>query len=229
MDASDLDALYESTNCNTLAMWQEHADTGGPIPAYYAPHKFALATGFQPPMSVEIAGLFTALHTLTHHDPRVDLQPVDGFHFTFLPLTLPLYEAHQQLPSHVEALTHAWAPYDGQSIRINELRLVALPGQLLLAGIPNPTAVAWRKAFCEAVLNTPWRNELLARHENVPLPAPFWHTTLLRYQAARMPEYLRAFFLQHRTQRYGDVAGKLQLMRINYNWTARWPVGATSA
>lgn len=224
MRTPELDNLYRSTNMKTRALWGENIDTGSPIQAYYAPQKFALATGFQPPMSRSIEALFSELHSLTRNDRLADLQPVSGFHFTFVPLTLPLYEENEQPPARIDQLVGAWSPFDGQHITIRDLRLVALPGQLLLAGIPEIPAAALRQTFCEQILNSSWKDELLLRHAKTPLPAPFWHTTLLRYGAERLPASLRAFFLERESQRYGEVAGKLKLVRINYNWTCCYPV-----
>jgi hypothetical protein len=224
MQMPELDNLYSATNLKTRAIWRESIDPGNPIQAYYAPQKFALATGFQPQMSGPIKALFSELHSLTRNDSLADLQPVSGFHFTFVPLTLPLYEENEQLPAKIDQLVGAWSPFEGQTITIRDLRLVALPGQLLLAGIPEIPATALRQTFCEQILNSPWKDELLLRHAKTPLPAPFWHTTLLRYGVERLPESLRSFFLERESQRYGEVAGKLKLVRINYNWTRCYPV-----
>lgn len=84
-------------------------------------------------------------------------------------------------------------PFAGLGITVRELRLVALPNQLLLAGIPDTLALRQRQAFCERLLTTDWQAALRLRHGNTPLPAPFWHTTLLRYQADCLPESLRRF------------------------------------
>lgn len=61
----ELDNLYSSTNLETLAIWRESIDTGNLIQAYYAPQKFALATGFQPQMSGGIELLFSERQSLT--------------------------------------------------------------------------------------------------------------------------------------------------------------------
>lgn len=226
MQDAELDALYQATSAKTLALWREEEGTGRPVKGYYDTRKLALATGFQPPVSEAIAGLFSALQSLTAGDDRVDLQPLNGFHFTFVPLTLPMFGENQPLPAKTRQLIDAWSPFENQSVRIEGLRLVALAGQLLLAGIPSPPASVLRQAFCDAMLKTGWKDELLLRHANTPLPAPFWHTTLLRYQAERLPDYLRTYFLERQAQRYGEVSGTLKLVRINYNWTQCSPVDA---
>jgi hypothetical protein len=100
---------------------------------------------------------------------------------------------------------------------------VALPSQLLLAGIPDEPAIAMRQSFCEKILASSWKNELLVRHANSPLPAPFWHSTLLRYNADFLPAEVRQFFLERQGIDFGDVAGELTLAKINYNWTKCYP------
>jgi hypothetical protein len=57
------------------------------------------------------------------------------------------------------------------------------------------------------------------RHANSPLPAPFWHSTLLRYNADFLPAELRQFFLERQDIDFGEIAGELTLAKINYNWT----------
>lgn len=62
------------------------------------------------------------------------------------------------------------------------------------------------------------------RHAGRALPAPFWHSTLLRYGAAFLPEPVRAFFFKHQAATFGDVAGELTLVKTNYNWTECYPL-----
>ncbi|VYU17743.1 hypothetical protein [Metakosakonia massiliensis] len=218
-DAGSLSALYEATSERTLAAWQQVPDCGEVMQnAHYDPHRLALATGIQPPLSGAIASLRQKLAALTGDDPLADCMPASGLHFTFLPVTLPLYEKGQR-PQELDALRALWQTWDGQTTRIRGLRLVALPGQLLLAGIPDEASQRARQTFCETLLSSPWRDSLLARHKTTPLPPPFWHTTLLRYRAQCLPVPLRRFFIQERNRRYGDVAGPLILGLVNYNWT----------
>ncbi|MGN7911767.1 hypothetical protein [Enterobacter sp. 22466] len=224
MENPDLERLYLETNAKTLAMWETQDGIGSRRAPCYASGSFALATGFQPEIAESVDVLFRELESLTCQDPLADLQPRPGFHFTFVPLTLPLYEKNARLPVKTHQLLDAWSPFAGQVITIRALRLVALPGQLLLAGLPDSPAPAQRKAFCETLLTTHWQDELRLRHDKTPLPAPFWHTTLLRYQADYMPEPLRAFFRARQSLRFGDVCGSLDLRLVNYNWTYSTPV-----
>lgn len=225
MKSMNLPNIYHSTNVNTSAMWMENAGIGEIREEnYYDPVKLALATGIKPPVSFLVSRLIDELQQLTGDDPLADTLQAHGFHFTFLPLTLPMYKANEPLPAKVEQLTNIWAGYHAKKIVIRNLRLVALPSQLLLAGIPDESAIVMRKSFCEKILESHWKDELLMRHTGSPLPAPFWHSTILRYSAAFLPAKLRQFFFERQEIDYGDVAGELTLARISYNWTKCYPL-----
>lgn len=225
MKSISLQNMYRSANENTLAMWAKNAGIGEIREEnYYDPVKLALATGIQPPVSFYVSRLICELKRLTKDDPLADTLPTQGFHFTFLPLTLPLYNVNELLPAKVDQLTAIWTGFHAKKIVIRNLRLVALPSQLLLAGIPERPAIAMRQSFCEKVLDSHWKNELLMRHTGSPLPAPFWHSTIFRYSAAFLPATVRQFFLERQAINFGDVAGELTLARINYNWTKCYPL-----
>jgi hypothetical protein len=220
MKPLSLPNIYRATNARTLGMWEKNAGTGDiKKENYYDPTKLALAAGIQPLMSSSVSRLIAQLKHLTRDDPLADTLPKRGFHFTFLPLTLPLYDPNAPLPEKVSQLTNFWAGYHGKKIVISNLRLIALPSQLLLAGIPEEPAIAMRQSFCEQVLESDWRNELLKRHAGSPLPAPFWHSTILRYGADYLPLAVRQFFFERQNMDFGEVSGELTLTRISYNWT----------
>lgn len=217
--------LYRSTNVNTIARWKENAEVGEIREEnYYDPTKLALAAGIQPPLPLSVSRLLDELKKLISDDPLADTLPAHGFHFTFLPLTLPLYQVNEPLPAKVAQLRNIWTEYQTKKIIIRNLRLVALPSQLLLAGIPDESAIAMRHSFCERILQSRWKDELLMRHTSTPLPAPFWHSTLLRYNADFLPATVREFFFERQEIDYADVAGELTLARINYNWTKCYPL-----
>ncbi|EOE5507230.1 hypothetical protein ACKJUJ_002609 [Cronobacter sakazakii] len=225
MNTINLQEMYRTANENTLAIWSKNAGIGEVRKEnYYDPVKLALATGIQPPVPVKVSRLLCELQHLTQDDPLADILPAHGLHFTFLPLTLPLYNINEPLPAKVEQLAALWTEFDAKKILIRNLQLVALSGQLLLAGIPENPAIALRQSFCQKVLETDWKNELLRRHHGSALPAPFWHSTLLRYNAAFLPATLRQFFLKHQDMDFGDVTGELILARVNYNWTQCYPL-----
>lgn len=225
MSSMSLQNLYRSTNENTAAMWAENAGIGEIKRGnYYDPVKLALASGIQPRVSTEVSRLIGELQQLIKDDSLADVLPTAGFHFTFLPLTPPLFNENEPLPQKVEELTKIWTGFDAERIVIRDLRLVALPSQLLLAGIPDSPAIAMRQSFCEQVLDSHWKDELQTRHSGSPLPAPFWHSTILRYGADFLPASVRQFIIERLAVNFGDVAGELKLARVNYNWTACYPL-----
>ncbi|MDK9364500.1 MULTISPECIES: hypothetical protein [Lelliottia] len=220
MRTSQLQNVYSATNQKTLSIWRETPGIGEiRTERYYDPDKLALATGIRPQVPAPVAGLIRELAALVQRDRLADMLPLSSVHFTFLPLTLPLYEENEPLPAKTRQLEDIWREYQGKHIVIRHLRLVALPGQLLLAGIPDDPAIAMRQSFCESVLKSQWKEELLQRHAGSPLPAPFWHSTILRYNAQFLPEALRDFFARHQAVDFGEVSGELVLARVNYNWT----------
>lgn len=223
LSAAALSRLYTATSEKTLAAWQAAPDCGEPMrQAYYDPHKLALASGIQPALSSAVSALLAELALLTDGDERADIMPPAGLHFTFLPFTLPLYDDEHQ-PDDLAPLRALWQKWHRQPLNIEALRLVALPSQLLLAGVADEKSIQARQALCEALLASPWRDKLMARHRNAPLPPLFWHTTLLRYRAQYLPLPIRHFFAQHQHQRYGAVEGTLTLAQVNYNWTRVLP------
>ena len=219
MPKTDLTPLYDETSARTLALWRQAPSTGEAMEGdYYNKDKFAPATGIQPPLSPTLRSLLTEVNALAEGDPLADAMPLDGLHFTFLAVTLPLYQ-RQQRPENLAELQTIWEAYRAKPTCISELQLVALPGQLLLAGIPDEASAAARRELAQRLLRSSWRDEIQARYKNTPLPPPFWHSTLLRYRAARLPEKWRAFFLSRQQARYGMVSAPRQLVMTNYNWT----------
>ena len=166
MTAKTLQNRYRSTNANTLAIWEDNAGIGEiRSEHYYDPVKLAFATGIQPPIPCMVSRLLDELKNVTGTDPLADIQPAHGFHFTFL----PRYKVNEPLPENVEQQQKLWHEFHERKIVIRRLLLVALPSQLLLAGIPDEPAIALRQSFCEKLLKTPWRQALLLRHNNSPL------------------------------------------------------------
>jgi hypothetical protein len=221
-----LNALYDSTSSRTLADWAQDPGIGETRRApRYAKDKFALATGITPPLSPAIAALLHELHALAAGDPLADVMPVTALHFTFLAVTDAIYATPQ--PS--QELTHLTERFNDiapMTVTIRDLRLVALPDQLLLAGIPDAASLAQRQRFAEALLASPWKSALTQRYGNTPLPPPFWHSTLVRYEASRLPPRFREFFTRQQASRFGDVRAPLMLAMVNYNWSHKWIVGS---
>lgn len=221
-----LNALYDSTSSRTLADWAQEPGIGETRHApRYAKDKFALATGITPPLSPAIAALLHELHALAAGDPLADVMPVTALHFTFLAVTDAIY-ATPQSPQDLTHLTERFNDITPLTVTIHDLRLVALPDQLLLAGIPDAASLAQRQRFAEALLTSPWKSALTQRYGNTPLPPPFWHSTLVRYEASRLPPRFREFFTRQQASRFGDVRAPLMLAMVNYNWSHKWIVGS---
>lgn len=219
-NSEELQQLYTRTSEKTLAKWAVHPDIGRVREeAFYEPHKLAMTSGIQPALTVPLSQLLRELHELAHNDPLADVMPYTGLHFTFFAITMPLYQRcdismlDQQLSTifaeHAENLVTT----------ISNLRLVALPNQLLIAGTPDIKSQSAKAAFAHQLCDSPWREKLRERHGDISLPPPFWHSTLLRYQAEFIPQHFRAYFLAHQSQHYGDVTAQVQLALTNYNWT----------
>lgn len=229
MESRSLQNHYHLTNQQTLAVWRENPTVGNIRKArYYDPTRLALATGIKPMLPQSVRQLIGELQDLSLSDRLADIIPMNSVHFTFLPLTLPLFDENERLPATMSQLFEIWTPYQGKRINITNLRLLALPSQLLLAGIADESAIAMRQSFCEEILDSHWKDLLLARHANSSLPAPFWHCTLLRYGAACLPAVLRDFFTHRQAMEFGEVSGELTLARVSYNWAECYPLSAES-
>lgn len=220
MTPEALDALYAQTSRQTLAAWQAQPGCGEAMTGhYYDTDTLAPVTGILPSPGEALATLLSEINAMSDGDALADAMPVNGLHFTFLPIMLPHYRPGE-LPEHLDLLKRLWQEYcTAQPLTISRLRLVALPSQLLLAGIPDPHSLRQRSAFADALLKTPLAPGLLARHASTPLPAPFWHSTLLRYRAQRLPEPLRDYFIHHQHREFGSVSAPVRLVMANYNWT----------
>lgn len=219
-NSEELQQFYTQTSEKTLAKWATHPDIGRVREeAFYEPHKLAITSGIQPALTPPLSQLLHELHELAHNDSLADVMPYSGLHFTFFAITMPLYQFRdismldQQLPAifaeHAQNLVAT----------ISNLRLVALPNQLLIAGTPDVESQSAKATFAGQLLDSPWREKLLDRHGDIPLPPPFWHSTLLRYQSEFIPQHFRDYFLAHQSHHYGDVTAQVQLAFTNYNWT----------
>ncbi|WP_436893906.1 hypothetical protein [Siccibacter turicensis] len=220
MTHETLDARYQHTSHQTQALWRAQHGVGDVMTQdYYDTGTLAPVTGIQPRPGPAIERLLADINALAGDDPLADAMPANGLHFTFLPVMLPRYRPSEQ-PEHLALLTRLWREYcAGHPLTLSRLRLVALPSQLLLAGIPDAHSLRQRAAFAQALLETPFRDDLLARHATTPLPAPFWHSTLLRYRAQRLPARFQRYFADHQQQDYGSVSAPVTLVMANYNWT----------
>ncbi|MEH5096303.1 hypothetical protein PO486_00190 [Atlantibacter hermannii] len=221
---ADLSMLYQETSKRTLSLWRDAPGCGEVMQNdYYQKETFAPVTGIQPPLSDALHALVTAVDALAEGDPLADAMPLHGLHFTFLAIALPRYP-RQQRPEKLASLLDIWKKYPARLTAITDLQLVALPGQLLLAGIPDPASIADRATLADSLLDSDWRQDIQARYANTAFPPPFWHSTLLRYRAQRLPEHWRAFFLARQQHRFGSVKAIRKLVMANYNWSQVEPL-----
>ncbi|WP_165461323.1 hypothetical protein [Atlantibacter sp.] len=224
MMPDELASLYQRTNNNTQALWRDAPGCGERMEGdYYQKATFSPVVGIRPSPSGALHDLLLAVNALAAGDPLADAMPLHGLHFTFLAIALPHYQRHQQ-PEKLASLQRIWQAYPARNTTISALQLVALPGQLLLAGIPDPASLTDRTTLAQKLLESPWREDIQARYAGTPFPPPFWHSTLLRYRAQRLPDQWRDFFQAHQQQRFGVVCARRELVMANYNWTTVDPL-----
>jgi len=219
MSASDdLAQIYHQRSQETLRLWRDPAAAEAHR-GFYPEKLKAIATGIQPELTQPLQTLLTELQQRVLDDPLADIMQPAHFHLTFLAITPSRYDfAHP--PEGVDELRKIAAAHClGSELSIRDLRLVALPNQLLIAGIPQAADVARRKAFWKALAGSDWAEPLRARYNGSDRPPPFWHSTLLRYEAPTLPDRLQQFFKARINQRYGDITGAIRLRLVTYNWS----------
>ncbi len=217
---NELQALYSTTSEKTLAKWAAQPERGEAMQqAFYNQHKLAITSGIKPALTGRLKNLLVEINELAQDDPLADAMPLSGLHFTFFAITMPVYQRGDiaDIDRNLSAIFANLAK--NLNVSISNLRLVALPNQLLLAGTPDVKSYEAKEAFARQLLNTSWREKLRERHGDIPLPPPFWHSTILRYQADFLPARFREYFMAHQTDNYGDVAAAVRLAFTNYNWT----------
>lgn len=220
LNIDELQQLYARTSEKTLAMWATQPDMGRiREEAFYEPHKLAITSGIQPALTEPLKLLLHELHELAQNDALADVMPFNGLHFTFFAITMPLYQPSDIAKLDPFLLTAFKEHAKDLTVSISNLRLVALPNQLLIAGTPDVKSLAAKEAFASQLLDSPWREKLRERHGDIPLPPPFWHSTLLRYQADFLPARFRDYFHTQQSRIYGEVSAQAQLAFTNYNWT----------
>ncbi|QLK63272.1 hypothetical protein GE278_11180 [Enterobacteriaceae bacterium Kacie_13] len=209
---------YENTIERTLNLWNAHGETGkARTEPFYHPTKLAITSGNR--AGAAMAGLLSDLTAAAQGDKLADIAPPGGMHFTFFAITQALYDSPEDaedLAGLVETFEQHCA---GHVMQISELQLIALPNQLLLAGIPDRDSLRVRQSLAEHLLATKWAGKIKDRYPNAAIPQIFWHSTLLRYSAEFMPEPLRAFFHENRHRNFGAVSLPVKLVMTNYNWT----------
>ncbi|WMY76308.1 hypothetical protein RHD99_10445 [Buttiauxella selenatireducens] len=220
LNSDDFPQLYRRTSEKTLEQWNAHSGIGQVRDeAFYDPHKLAITSGIQPALTPPLTQLLQELHQLAENDPRADVMPLSGLHFTFFAITMPQYLRSDIAAVDPELLSIFAEHAKNLTVSVRNLQLVALPNQLLIAGTPERNSLQAKEAFARRLIDSPWRDKLRERHGDIPLPPPFWHSTLVRYQAQFLPERFRNYFQARQAHHYGDVSAEVKLAFTNYNWT----------
>ncbi|WP_142524028.1 hypothetical protein [Raoultella ornithinolytica] len=214
----ELEDIYNKTTEKTLFLWRHNPGPGKIKEKHYHPTKLALVTGITPDCPAQVQDLLSELTRLTQHDPLADVMRKGSFHITFLAITSDIYD-HNLLPGNVSEITDLVYAMERTNISISSLRLIALPDQILLAGIPDKTSLLQRDSFTRNILKSSWAPLVHSRYGNIPLPPPFWHSTLIRYQAERLPESIRQFFYNHQSIYPINISAPLRLVITDYNWS----------
>lgn len=210
---------YENVTKKTLTLWEASAGCGHVRnEPFYHPTKLAFSSGNRPALSRDLLSLLCALQEVTKDDPLADLNPVDGVHFSFFPISNALYDNVEQVPERDEVRDIFTRCCAGHVMHISQLRLVALPNQILLAGIPDARSLEVRQRLADALLASPWQDKVRARYPSGDIPQLFWHSTLLRYSADVVSPALHALFLRFQNHNFGEVSLPVRLVMCNYNW-----------
>lgn len=199
-----------------MRLWAAHPDIGAIREPKFHPTKFALTSGNF--VSSEVGEILDPLLRLACGDDLADVANKETFHFSFLSISLPLFDS----PKEIVDLDELTACFDeccaGQSFTVRDLRLVALPDSLLLAGVPDGGSIERRANFVKRLLQTSWRSALEERYAGGALPPAYWHSTLIRYHAERLPGKFREFFVANQDRNFGEITLPIRLFAANYSW-----------
>ena len=104
--------------------------------------------------------------------------------------------------------------------KLGRLRLVVIPGALLLAGIPDLASATARAGLAADLMAADWAPHITERYRGYPFPPMIWHTTLVRSRRQRATPGMRALFAEYRYSALDDLTlGPPWLVAANYNWT----------
>jgi hypothetical protein len=210
---------YEKVTKNSLELWEAKAGSGTPIETpFYHPTKLAVSSGNRPHLCDSLLELLMALNQVAQRDPLVDVNPPQGVHFSFFPITRDIYGNPQDVEG-IEQLQAIFTQHCANHVmHISQLRLVALPNQILLAGIPDEQSLRVRQRLADALLDSPWCEKVRARYPSGDIPQLFWHSTLMRYSADVVSPQIREVFKRFQQIDFGEVQLPVQLVLCSYNW-----------
>ncbi|WP_141097368.1 MULTISPECIES: hypothetical protein [Pantoea] len=185
---------------------------------FYPEKLLALTSGIQPELNPQIRVLLSDLRSLTNVDLLAEVMSEENFHMTFLAVTQSIYESYEDTADIVDLIERFSLIIRNSTLNVKELQLVALPNQLLLAGIPDSNSISLRQNFWNDLMSSDWQSKLQDRYPGKALPPDFWHTTIMRYKSKKLPPLVREYFLSNSDMRYGEIEGKIKLVLAPYNW-----------
>lgn len=215
---ADVDAAYDEACRNTAGRWAIFPGTGNRRESAFHPTRLSLTSGNFLVAPAAVSELLLRLRQLAGDDPLADVIDPSCLHCTFLALCQPRFASIAELPDLTELAAVFARHCQGKVMRLRNLRLVALPNALLLAGTPDDATDALRKAFAADLLGSGWAELLRGRYPDGVIPPVFWHSTLVRYQADFLPLPWREFFLAHRVSCFGKVILPIDLLATSYDW-----------
>lgn len=215
-----LQKIYFNRSQETIHEWllEPGNDPNDKDVVFYPEKLLALTSGIQPELNPHIRALLSDIKSLTDNDPLAEVMREENFHLTFLAVTQSIYESYKEISDITDLAERFSHIIKNSELKVKELQLVALPNQLLLAGIPDKESISLRQRFWDDLMNSDWRLKLQERYPGKALPPEFWHTTLLRYKSKKLPPLIREYFLSNSDMRYGEVEGKIKLVLAQYDW-----------
>ena len=203
-----------------LDAWASASSAGEPIPADPLRKRLGVTSGRQFAPTGALIPLHAALLALAAGDPDVDVVPASSLHFTFLALAWDHYASAAEVPNTSQLKPLFAARTREIPFTLGRLRLVAIPGALLLAGMPDPASAAARAGLAADLMAADWAPHIAERYRGYPFPPRIWHTTLARSRRQLATPGMRALFADYQNSAFDDLAlGPPFLVAANYNWT----------
>ncbi|MCC3748592.1 hypothetical protein LLQ46_17225 [Rouxiella badensis] len=214
----EIQQAYDNAQSRTEALWQKSADIGvRRATPFFHPALLCQTIAIKPPLNSKILALLAQLRQLTEGDSLAEVMSSEAIHFTYLAIGTQKYGPEKAQDISPDLLTIFEQCCADQPVHISGLRLLALADQILLAGFPDEHSYWRRQDLTARVLGSSVREEVLACHKGA-IPQVFWHSTLMRYNAERMPTALRQFVIDHIADDYGEVLSTLRLVLTDYRW-----------
>lgn len=208
-----------------LEAWARGPDAGERIPADPLRTRLGVSSGRTFAATGALARLHADLLALSAGDADVDVVPAASLHFTFLALAWDHYASADKVPNTSQLRPLFAARAWNIPFALTQIRLVAIPGALLLAGIPDPVSAAARAGLAADLMAADWAPHITERYRGYPFPPRIWHTTLARSRRQRATPGMRALFAEYRDSAFDDLAlGPPWLVAANYNWTMMEPI-----